>query len=241
MQLLQLNSNKLAKVILIGLLQTPFYSFGMAVIDFANLGQNTASAISAVQQEINQIAQIDHMIKSNLNTLGSLNPFDIDLTSSDLAKLLSSANALKSALGNSATVATETQAMYGAGNYKNANDFATALAKRKAANEASAVNLLKTAEMAQQKVIDSNTKHQTVANSLTTVNGATEAAQATTSAVNVVIEQNQSLLSMVAASNSEQAKQVQEKSIKEQNTADAIKNYKNNNQTRLDELKTKWQ
>ena len=213
---------------------------GGVVFDPTNFVKNAITAQQGIVAEINAIKQIEQMASSNLANFGGMDLMATQRQIESIKQLTGSAARLSNSIGNSQQVVTQMQSIYGAGNYSNWSDFSAVLAKRKAAGDASTTNLINSAEVANQQIIDSNASHKMIADSLGGVAGVTEATQATTSAVGVLIAQNQSMLGMISASNKESGRKVQMETIQQQNAQGEVKAYSDATNQRYQQLKNQW-
>jgi P-type conjugative transfer protein TrbJ len=214
--------------------------FGGIVFDPTNFAKNTVTATQSIIQEINALKQIEAQLKANAGTLGSLDQSNAAQQIANVQKLRGTAQNMLSSIGTSQSIFGEMQAMYGAGQYQSWNQFGQSMARRRAAGEATAKNLLSSSEVAYQQIEQSSQAHQSIAASLSGVSGVTEATQATASSVGVLITQNQALLGLMAASNAESAQKITQERIKDENQQDSMRTYEQKNRARLNELQNKW-
>jgi conjugal transfer/entry exclusion protein len=200
-------------------------AWAFAVFDAANFLKNNITAYQSAQIEMRQYQNLMQMIRSNS---AGLNDGNINNQAANLAKIRELYNAtqnLQKRIGDSQSVFNNAQAMYGAGNYKSWSEFGSVIAKRKAAGESSAVNLVRSAELAQAQMMEANTAHSKLAASLSSVQGVTEASQATASAVGVLIGQNSSLLGMMSAQALETGRNLSKKQAQETEAENQAKSY----------------
>lgn len=214
--------------------------FGGVVFDPSNFVKNGVTAAQSITQEINALKQIEAQIKANASGLGGMDQSNASRQIANVQQLRGTAQTMLSSIGTSQSIFGEMQAMYGAGQYQSWDQFGQTMARRRAAGEATAKNLLTSSEVAYQQIEQSSQAHQTIAASLSGVNGVTEATQATASSVGVLITQNQALLGLMAASNAENAQKITQERIKDENKQDSIRTYEQRNRARLNDLQNKW-
>jgi P-type conjugative transfer protein TrbJ len=214
--------------------------FGGLVFDPTNFAKNTVTATQSIIQEINSLKQIEAQIKANANSLGGLDHSNAARQIANVQQLRGTAQTMLSNIGTSQSIFGEMQAMYGAGQYQNWEQFGQTMARRRAAGEATAKNLLSSSEVAYQQIEQSSQAHQTIAASLSGVSGVTEATQATASSVGVLITQNQALLGLMAASNAQSAQKITQERIQVENQQDSMRTYEQKNRARLIDLQNKW-
>lgn len=216
------------------------FAYAAVVFDPTNFIKNAITAQQAIVAEINAIKQIQQLAKSNSANFKGVDSMTAQQQNERIQQLSGSATRLSNSIGNSQQVVTQMQSIYGAGNYSNWTEFSAVLAKSKAAGDASTTNLINSAEVANQQIIDSSVSHRQIVDSLGGVAGVTEATQATTSAVGVLITQNQSMLGLLAASNKEAGRKAQMENIQQQNVQNDIKAYSDSTNQRYQQLKNQW-
>ena len=200
-------------------------AYALTVFDPANFAKNTITSIQTIQMEMRQYQQLMEMYRSNIATLKD-GAFNNQLSNlNNIRRMYDSAQRLQGAVGNAQNVFTNAQAMYGAGNYNSWQDFSGLISRRKAAGESSAVNLVNSAEQAQKQMIEAQVAHSKLADSLSGVQGVTEASQATASAVGVLIGQNSAMIGMMSAQALENARNVSKKQVLETESETEVKNY----------------
>ncbi|WP_454912738.1 DUF4141 domain-containing protein [Variovorax gossypii] len=196
-----------AIVVAASMLGSPASNAQWTVIDPANLIENIISAIQSVSQEMNQVKQLQEQVKSNMAGLPLGEIAGLTQQVSQLQDAYSAAMQLKQSLGSGAQALQNIQSLYGASNYANFNNFAQSLAQRKAAGDANATNLLSAADAAMKQIQSSQDSHSKVVSAAQMANGPAEAAQSTTAAVGVVIQQNQAFMGTMAAMAADQGMQ----------------------------------
>lgn len=215
-------------------------AIGGIVFDPTNFGKNTITAAQSLIQEINDLKKIEQQLYANRAMLGGLDLNTATQQIANVQQLRGTAQNLLSSIGSSQTIFAEMQAIYGAGQYQSWTQFGQAMARRRAAGEATAQSLLSSSENAYKQIEQSSQAHQTIAASLSGVSGVTEATQATASSVGVLITQNQALLGLMAASNAESAQKITQERLKDEAQQDSMRTYEQMNRTRLNDLKNKW-
>lgn len=195
------------------------------VVDPTNLIQNTITAVESVINEINQVKQLQEMVKGNLSGLNIPGFSDFVAQARQIAALVDSAQKLKSVIGDAQSSVVNIQSMYGAGSYRSFSEFAADIARRKAVGERVATNVFRAAEEADQEIVAASAAHQKIAASLAGVSGVTEATQATASAVGVLIQQNQSVLSMMSAAAKAQGAAAARKDAEEEAANKSLADY----------------
>ncbi|UUZ66556.1 hypothetical protein LP417_33940 (plasmid) [Polaromonas sp. P1-6] len=210
------------------------------VYDPWNHSRNIITSIQMVTDEINQIKQIEQSIKANLKNVNVAELANLKNQFTQLKTLHYAAEALKGSLGESNSAFKNVEALYGAGNASNWNDFAASMAKRKALQDKTATNIIAAAENADKQVGTSFEAHQKIVEQLKDVEGVTEATQATASAVGVVVQNGQAMLSLMSATAKQQAIEVTKKDKKEQDKEKALVLYREKAKADLDGLMTRY-
>lgn len=217
------------------------------VIDPTNLVQNTVTAIESVINEINQVTQISNQIKqieqlyrSNAAGLNISGFSDFIAQANQIRSLVDSAQQLRSTIGNAQQSMVNMQAMYGAGNYRTWLEFGNDIARRKAAGDQVAINLMNAAEEADSQIVAASAAHKKIANSLNGVSGVTQATQATGAAVGVLIQQSKSMLSLMSASAKLQGLAESRKTAEEEAENKAINEYQRRGKAELDVLMRRY-
>jgi type IV secretion system protein TrbJ len=210
------------------------------VFDPANFVRNTITSIQTVIDEINQIRQIEQLIKSNMAGLNIPGFSDLVAQANQIRSLVDSAQRLKTTIGNAQQSMTNIQAMYGAGNYRTWLEFGADIAKRKAAGDQVAINIMNAAEEADQQIVAASAAHAKIAASLNGVGGVTQAAQATGAAVGVLIQESKSMLALMSASAKLQGLAERRKTTEEEVAAKALADFQKRGKIEYDALMRRY-
>lgn len=211
-----------------------------AVFDVANFIKNTTTSMQAVTQEMNQLRQIEQEIKANTANFDLSGSAGMSDQLASVRSVSKSAQVLKSAIGSSQDSFSNLQSVFGAGNYQNWGEFSNSINRRKALGDASANNLYQSAQTAMRQVQLASDNHQQIVDKASSVTGVTEAAQSTTAAVGVLIQQQNTMLAVQAAQNSEKALDVSKKAKEAQESEDRYMAYKKKEQDDLKNLESAY-
>ena len=207
------------------------------VYDPTNFVKNALIAATAVQQELNQLKQIEAATKSNsagFDSNGVLSPGE---QAARVRTLISSAQRLSNQINSSQKNYSELQSLFGAGNYKSTEEFGDAITRRRLAGDATAKNLFESAAAADSQLQASMVSHQKLNDALGGVAGVTEATQATTSAVGVLIQQNQAILGLMSSQSKATALQVAKDTAKATSGDESIKQFNDSKAAELAKMK----
>lgn len=211
-----------------------------AVFDLANFLKNSITSIQAVIDEVNQIKQIEQLIKGNLAGLNIPGFSDLVAQANQIRSLVDSAQRLRSTIGNAQQSMTNIQAMYGAGSYRNWTEFGADIARRKAAGDQVAINVMNAAEEADKQIVAANAAHEKIAASLNGVVGVTQATQATGAAVGVLIQESKSMLSLMSASAKLQGLAESRKTAEEEVANKALADFQKRGKIEYDSLMRRY-
>lgn len=177
----------------------------IVVFDPSNFSKNTITAVQQVNAQIDQVKQLQEQIKSNMANFAGKDIADLKREYDKVKGVYDSAKDLQNTLLGVRQNFDNLKATFGAGNYLDFKSMALAIGERAKAGDAVAKNLYDNSRQAQEQMKDSYERHQKIVNQASNVQGVTEATQATTAAVGVLIQQNNTLLSMMAADQTKKA------------------------------------
>lgn len=219
--------------------QAAFAIFGVGdiVFDPGNYVQTSISAVQSVTQEVNQLKQLEQNVKSNIASFDIAGAAGLTQELATIKSVYGSAQELKNTIGSAQSSFRDLQSVFGAGNYKSWQEFGASIAKRKALGDASATNLYNAAQSNAKQVQAAYDAHQKIVSQSSSVSGMTEAAQSTTAAVGVLIQQQNSMMGTMSAMATAQALDVQEKTSLKEGAARMQTEYERRSDARLQKLK----
>ncbi|ABM39511.1 hypothetical protein [Polaromonas naphthalenivorans] len=214
----------------------PTFSQAMLVFDAANYSQTTITAIQQIKAQIDQVRQLQEQIKSNSANFAGKDIADLKREYDKVKRVYDSANALQNTLLGVQQNFDNLKAMFGSGNYQDFGSMAVSIGDRAKAGDAVAKNLYDNSRRAQDQMKDAFDRHQKIVDQASNVSGVTEATQATTAAVGVLIQQNNSMLAMMAADQTKKAVDASEINTEKQERAQAEMKYQQNMSSELKKI-----
>ena len=186
------------------------------VFDPTNYVQNTLTAVYAVKQEVREATRVVQDLKNISNKLSNVGGIlQVIPGLQDVQNLVAVSMKLKSELESLGQVAETFKNLYGASQATTPANFLALLKKREVAGDASVKALMDNAKELQVKIERTTQQHQQLADSLAGVEGITQAVMTTTTAVGILVQQNQALLSAYQNINMTQAATLAKDNAKE--------------------------
>lgn len=175
------------------------------VFDPTNFTQTTITAIQSVEAEVTRLKQLEVQIKENLNSFGGKDIADLKREYGKVMSVYDSAKTLQSSIMGVSQNFDDVKSLFGSGQSKSFSEFGQDMARRSRMGDAAAKNMYMNSQNAQATMKSAYENHQKLVDQASAVNGVTEAAQSTTAAVGILIQQNNALLAMVSADQTKKA------------------------------------
>jgi len=202
--------------------------FSGIVFDPTNYAKNT---ITALQQQIdttNGYIQMAQDIKQTTRKLSDIAANDLGLNSVEgqaLMKFIQTGRNLQGSLRNTQQVNENMHRVFAASQYTSWEDFLGNIGQRKAQGDMQAKTLYDSAYFAEEQLRKSHEQHQKVVNEMPRIEGVTDAAIATAQSVGLVVQQNQAVIQMMAASSRIQGEELQRQALQREQEELARKEY----------------
>jgi len=200
------------------------------VFDVGNAKNHITTSLESALTTIISTDQYAELIRSNMGSFSLVEQQEKSKELEALMALNRSNRNLYSALGGGKSAMETISAAFATGNHRNFDDFLSSIGERRAAGDATATRLYDTSKIAFDQIDAANKQQQQILQNVPYVAGATEAAQATTNMVGVLVNQNNVMLATMAAQNAKVGVEVQataaEREAREKALADAAKNFR---------------
>lgn len=183
----------------------------ITVFDPANLAQNTGQLLYMISSYKMQIDQYVQQINTNARELGGLQQLtDLKDTVRNIQKMDEALRTMDSSLRNGVRIEENLRAWYGTSSMTPAQ-YTKALQDRSKAGDDRIKTLIDQYEVNNKVIEESGKSLQTITESLKTINGPTEGAQAIAASLGVLIKQNNSMLSLMQINTVDAAEKQAEK------------------------------
>ena len=177
----------------------PSFATGIPVIDVSNLSQNLITAIEQTTNTITSGKQLIEDMKQTLNTFPIIEQISKSEELAQLIQLVQAAQGLQGALTSSKNVFDNFGSAFSVSQYTSFEEFVNSVARRKEQGDKSAKSLYDSAKLAEDQIAKAFEAHLGIMTGMPMIEGVTQAAQATTNSVGVVIQQQQAMLAMMSA------------------------------------------
>lgn len=187
-----------AAIVLAGAVWAPGVQ-AMLVFDPTNYSQTTITAIQSVQAQVTRLQQLRNDINQSMNKFGGSDLARLKTEYDKVKGVYDSAMRLKNTVVGVNNDFNNVKAMFGSSSNRSFVEFAQDIQRRSQAGDAVARNLYDSSQKANEAMKQAYEQHEKLVQRADNVTGVTEAAQSTTAAVGILIQQNNSMLAMMSA------------------------------------------
>ncbi len=171
----------------------------LIVFDPSNFSRTTVTAVQAVEAQVIRLNQLKLQIQDNLRNFAGVDIARLQEEQRKIKSVYESAKRMQTSITGVKNDFEGVKAVFGSGNYQSFDQFVNDIKRRADAGDAVAKNMFLNSQNAQQTIKTAFEQHEILVDKASSVNGVTEAAQSTTAAVGILIQQQNSMLAMMSA------------------------------------------